>query len=120
MFKVYYHELDKSAVLQQNKELRGQKRILEDNVVNEAAKDFKLKENCNKPLADQKSPVGMTRTDLKFWSEKLPKWTRKIQEGSSFIVQGFGRSTSSIKRFGDRDSLFGGAAILNFGYTEQE
>ena len=109
---MYYHELDKSAVLQQNKELRVQKRILEDNVVNEAAKDLKLKENCNKPLPDQKSHVGMTR--------KLPKWTRKIKEGSSFIVQGFGRSTSSIKRFGGRDSLFGGAAILNFGYTEQE
>ena len=35
---MYYHELDKSAVLQQNKELRGQKRILEDNVVNENGK----------------------------------------------------------------------------------
>ena len=110
---MYYHELEKSAVLQQNKELRGQKRILEDNVVNEVTKELKLKENCNKPLPDQKSPVGMTR-------KKFPKWTRKIKEGSSFIVQGFGRSTSSIKRSGGRDSLFGGAAILNFGYTEQE
>ena len=62
---MYYHELDKSAVLQQNKELRGQKRILEVNVVNEVTKELKLKENCNKPLPDQKNPVGMTR--------KLPK-----------------------------------------------
>ena len=62
---MYYHELDKSAVLQQNKELRGQKRILEVNVVSEVTKELKLKENCNKPLPDQKSPVGMTR--------KLPK-----------------------------------------------
>ena len=43
----------------------GQKRILEVNVVNEVTKELKLKENCNKPLPDQKSPVGMTR--------KLPK-----------------------------------------------
>ena len=62
---MYYHELEKSAVLQQNKELMGQKRILEVNVVNEVTKELKLKENCNKPLPDQKSPVGMTR--------KLPK-----------------------------------------------
>ena len=36
-----------------------------------------------------------------------------------FIAQGFCCSTSSIKRFGGRDSLFGRAAILNFGHTEQ-
>ena len=36
-----------------------------------------------------------------------------------FMAQGFGCSTSSIKRFGGRDSLFGRAAILNFGHTEQ-
>ena len=114
------YEFDRSAVLQENEELRGQKRILEDNVVNELTKDLKLKKNYNKPSPDQKSPVGMTRTDLKICSEKSPKWTRKIQEGSSLIVQGFGRSTSSIKRFGGRDSLFGRAAILNFGHTEQE
>lgn len=56
-----------------NKKLRGQKKILEDNVVNEGAKDLKLKKNCNKPSPDQKSPVGMTRTDLKICSEKSPK-----------------------------------------------
>ena len=43
-FKVYYHELDKSAVIQENKELRGQKRILEDNVVNDVTKRLKIEE----------------------------------------------------------------------------
>lgn len=40
-FKVYYHKLDKSAVLQENDELRGQKRKLQDNVVNEVTKSLK-------------------------------------------------------------------------------
>ena len=81
---MYYHELDKSAVLQENKELRGQKKILEDNVVNEVTKELKLKKNCNKPLPDQKSPVGVTRTDLKFWSEKLQKRNKKNSRGLFF------------------------------------
>ena len=84
---MFYHELDKSAVLQQNKELRGQKRILEDNVVNEAAKDLKLKENCNKPLPDQKSHVGMTR--------KLPKLSGPIFSFSIFICV---RTSRSVKK----------------------
>ena len=69
MFKVYYHELDKSAVLQQNKELRGQKRILEDNVVNEAAKDLKIKGKLQQALARSEKSCGH--------DEKIAKMNKK-------------------------------------------
>ena len=41
---VYYQELDKASLLQENKEVRGQKRVLEENVVNEVAKRLKMEE----------------------------------------------------------------------------
>lgn len=40
-FKVYFYGFDRSAVLQKNKELRGQKMMLEENVVYEVTKKSK-------------------------------------------------------------------------------
>ena len=48
---VYYQELDKASLLQENKEVRGQKRVLEENVVNEVAKRLKVKEKFQQALA---------------------------------------------------------------------
>ena len=71
-FTVYYQELDKASLLQENKEVRGQKRVLGENVVNEVAKRLKVEENSNKLLPNQKNLVVFTRRDLRIWPERLP------------------------------------------------
>ena len=68
-FTVYYQKLDKAALLQENKELRGQKRILEENAVTEVAKRLKVEEKLRQALA--KSAV-FTRGDLRILPDRLP------------------------------------------------
>ena len=69
-FTVYYQELDKASLLQENKEVRGQKRVLEESVVNEVAQSWR--KNSSKLLPNQKSLVIFTRRDLRIWPERLP------------------------------------------------
>ena len=57
-FREYYHELDKSAVLQENKELRGQEKMLEDNVVNKVTKRLKIEEKLRQALARSEKSCG--------------------------------------------------------------
>ena len=63
-FKVYYHELDKSAVIQENKELRGQKRILEDNVVNEVTKRLKIEKKTAKSPCQIRKVVWVLQEEV--------------------------------------------------------
>ena len=55
---VYYQELDKASSLQENKEVRGQKRVLEENVVNEVAKRLKVEEKFQQALAKSEKSSG--------------------------------------------------------------
>ena len=71
-FTVYYQELDKASLLQENKEFRGQKKVLEESVVNEVKKASKWRKNSSKLLPNQKSLVIFTRRDLRIWPERLP------------------------------------------------
>ena len=55
---VYYQELEKASSLQENKEVRGQKRVLEENVVNEVAKRLKVEEKFQQALAKSEKSSG--------------------------------------------------------------
>ena len=55
---MYYQELDKASLLQENKEVRGQKRVLEENVVNEVAKRLKTEEKFQQALAKSEKSSG--------------------------------------------------------------
>ena len=81
-FKVYHHELDKSAVLQENKELRGQKRILEDNVVNEVTKRLKIEEKLQQALARSEKSCGYYKKRFKNLAKKVARMSKKNSRGS--------------------------------------
>ena len=48
----------KASSLQENKEVRGQKRVLEENVVNEVAKRLKMEEKFQQALAKSEKSSG--------------------------------------------------------------
>ena len=57
-FTVYYQELDKASLLQENKEVMGQKRVLRENVVNEVEKRLKVEEKLQQALAKSEKSSG--------------------------------------------------------------
>ena len=90
--------------------------MLEDSVVNEATKRLKIEERLQQALARSEKSCGHYKKRFK---NLLITYRLLSSFGFFFIAKSFGCSTSSIKRFGGRDSLFGRAAILNFGHTER-
>ena len=74
-FTVYYQELDKASLLQENKEVRGQKRVLGENVVNEVAKRLKVEEQ------QQEKSSGFYKKRFKDLARKVARMNKKNLRG---------------------------------------
>ena len=80
-FTVYYQELDKASLLQENKEVRGQKRVLEESVVNEVAKRLKVKEKLQQALAKSENSSDFYKKRFKDLARKVARMNKKNLRG---------------------------------------
>ena len=64
-FTVYYKEFDDAFLLQENKEVMGQKRVLKENVVNEVAKRLKVEEKLQQSLTKSEKSSGFYKDRFK-------------------------------------------------------
>jgi len=80
-FTVYYQELDKAALLQENTELRGQRRILEENTVNEVAKRLRVEEKLQQALAKSEKSNGFYKRRFKDLARKVARMNKKKLRG---------------------------------------
>ena len=78
---VYYQVLDKAALLQENKELRGQKRILEENAVTEVAKRLKVEEKLQQAFAKSEKSSGFYKKRFKNLARKVARVNKKNLRG---------------------------------------
>ena len=78
---MYYQELDKASLLQENKEVRGQKRVLEENVVNEVAKRLKMEEKFQQALAKSEKSSGFYKWRFKDLARKVARMNKKNLRG---------------------------------------
>ena len=78
-FTVYYQELDKASLLQENKEVRGQKRVLGETVVNEVAKRLKVEEKLQ--LAKSEKSSGFYKKRFKDLARKVARMNKKNLRG---------------------------------------
>ena len=76
-FTVYYQEQDKASLLQENKKVRGQKRVLEENVVNEVAKRLKMEEKFQQALAKSEKSSGFYKQKFKDLARKVARMNKK-------------------------------------------
>ena len=80
-FTVYYQELGKAALLQENKELRRQKRILEENAVTEWAKRLKVEEKLQQAFAKSEKSSGFHKKRFKDLARKVARMNKKDLRG---------------------------------------
>ena len=80
-FTVYYQELDKASLLQENKEVRGQKRVLGENVVNEVAKRLKVEEKLQQAFAKSEKSSGFYKKRFKDLARKVARMNKKNLRG---------------------------------------
>ena len=80
-FTVYYQELDKAAVLQENRALRGQKRILDENAVTEVAKRLKVEEKLQQALSKLEKSSGFYNKRFKDFARKVARINKKKLRG---------------------------------------
>ena len=80
-FTVYYQEQDRASLLQENKEVRGQKRVLEENFVNEVAKRLKMEEKFQQTLAKSEKSSGFYKQRFKDLARKVARMNKKNLRG---------------------------------------
>ena len=80
-FKIYYYELENVRLQNENNELKGQKRKLEDDYEEERCKKSKLEEKLKEEKARNKEITGKFQKKLKRLIKKLMK-LQKEQKSS--------------------------------------
>ena len=80
-FTVYYSEIDRATLFEESKELRGQKRILEDNVVDEVAKRLKVEEKLQQALSKSEKSSAYYKKKFKDLVRKVAKMDKKNSRG---------------------------------------
>ena len=80
-FTLYYQELDKASLLQENKEFREQKRVLEESVVNEVAKRLKVEEKLQQALAKSEKSSDFYKKRFKNLARKVARMNKKNLRG---------------------------------------
>ena len=80
-FAVFYHEVDKSALIEENRELKGQKRKLEESIVDEVAKRCKVQEKLQQALAKSEESCSYYKKRFKSLVRKVAKINRQAKRG---------------------------------------
>ena len=62
---MYYKEFDNASLLQENKEVMGQNRVLKKNFVNEVAKRLKVEEKLQQTLTKSDKSSGFYKDRFK-------------------------------------------------------
>ena len=69
-FKVYYNEVDVVQLKNENSKLRGEKRVLEESLVQETAKRLRVDKKAKKLSIKLRRKVPSTRKNLCNWPKK--------------------------------------------------
>ena len=72
-FKIYYNEMDCVMLQNENSELRGQKRKLEDDITEERCKKAKIEQKLKEAVAKNKEITGKFQKKVKGLVQKLTK-----------------------------------------------
>lgn len=88
-FTVYYHEVDKCALQLENQTLLGQKRVLEEDVVNEVAKRMKVQEKLEQALSKTEKSASYYKKRFKNIVKKvINKQKRAPQKNKRYHESG--------------------------------
>jgi len=76
-FKVFYHELDTTAVLKENQDLRGNKRKVEESLVEEQVKRMKLEEKIETVIRESDKSRNYYKARFKSLARKVARLNNK-------------------------------------------
>ena len=80
-FKIFYHELKTSALVEENQELRGEKRKAEEDLAAEQAKRLKIEQKLENVIKDSEKSKKYYRGKFRALAKKVARMQNKGKRG---------------------------------------